>query len=106
MGSNTDRKEAICQCTKPIQKNKAERLKAITFAITNWMTDNSMRSNREKSNIDITILEKLPDWKCAKNYLNFGCTNNIFVDCRTEKSFAISKFWIPMTQDNGFIFAH
>ena len=41
-------------------KNKAERLRAITFAITNWKSDNSMRINREKSNIDITILEKLP----------------------------------------------
>ena len=38
-----------------------------------------MGSNREKSNIAIAILEKLPFLKGNKNY--FDGSNNIFTDC-------------------------
>ena len=40
-------------------KNEAKRLRATSFAIAqSWNIDNYIESNREKSNIAITILEK------------------------------------------------
>ena len=41
-----------------------------------------MASNREKSHIVITILEKLPFLKGNTNYSHFDGSNNIFADCK------------------------
>ena len=40
-----------------------------------------MGSNREKSNIAIEILEKLPFLNGKKNISHFDGSNNIFADC-------------------------
>ena len=40
-----------------------------------------MGSNREKSNIAIAMLEKLPFLKGNKNYFTFYGSNNNFADC-------------------------
>ena len=41
-----------------------------------------MGSNREKSNIAIEILGKLPFLKGNKKYFAFDGSNNIFADCK------------------------
>ena len=44
-------------------------------------SDNFTRSNREKYNIAIAILEKLQFLNGNKNYYDFYGSNNIFADC-------------------------
>ena len=44
-------------------------------------SDNFLESNREKYNIALAILEKLPFLKGTKNISHFNGSNNIFVDC-------------------------
>ena len=41
-----------------------------------------MGSNREKFNITIAILKKLPFLKGTKNIMHFDGSNDIFVDCK------------------------
>ena len=56
-----------------------------------------MWSNREKSNIAITLLEKLPLLKGNKNYFTFWLLqtcNNIFADCIYTTDFLIKMFWL------------
>ena len=44
---------------KTILKNEAKRLRATTLLLQSWKGDNPKGSNREKSNIAITILERV-----------------------------------------------
>ena len=44
-----------------------------------------MGSNREKSNIAIAILEKLPFQRVPKIISHFDGSNNIFADCNVIK---------------------
>ena len=49
-----------------------------------------MVSNREKCNIAIAILAKLPFLKgTKKNILHFGGSNNIFADCINLADFCV-----------------
>ena len=50
-----------------------------------------MGSNREKSNIAVTILEKLTFLKGNKNISHFDGSNNILVDCRWRYKLIIKK---------------
>ena len=55
-----------------------------------------MGSNREKSNIAIAILEKLPFLKVTKIISHFGGSNSIFADFTTTHLIQLLKpenFW-------------
>ena len=58
MGSNSEKKPWTN--LQNLYKNWAKILRATTLAITKLEESNLMGSNREKSNIAIAILEKLP----------------------------------------------
>ena len=59
------------QSTKLIQKLKQRDQERQLLLSQSWKSDNQMGSNREKSNIAISILEKLPFLKSKKNYFAF-----------------------------------
>jgi hypothetical protein len=59
------------QYTKLIQKLKQRDYERQLLLSQNWKNYNEMGSNREKSNIAIAILEKLPFLKGNKNYFAF-----------------------------------
>ena len=64
MGSNTEKKP--CTNQQNSYKNLSKEIRT-----QSWKNDKYMGGNREKSNIAIAILEKLPFLKGNKNYFAF-----------------------------------
>ena len=64
MGSNTEKK--AMNLSPKLIRNWSKEIKS-----DNFKSDNFMGSNREKFNIAIAILEKLPFIKGNKNYFVF-----------------------------------
>ena len=58
-----------------------------------------MGSNREKSNIAIAILEKLPSLMSNKNYSLFDGSNNIFVDCTWQHDILCCVQWTYLQRE-------
>ena len=56
---------------KTYTKNEAKGLRVTTLLSQSWKSDNEMGSNREKSNIAVAIMEKLPFLTSNKNYFAF-----------------------------------